>query len=411
MKKAADTLVRVLAAVLAVLSVSILLFTLVSTLFFNRTDREFFGYKAFIVLSDSMSATDFSAGDLVLIRQTDPETMQPGDIIAFVSRNDANYGDTVTHKIRAVTTTADGAPGFVTYGTTTDTDDEAVVPYTDVLGRYVGHIPKVGAFFNFLKSTPGYLLCIFLPFMLLILSQAVQTAKLFRAYKREQMQAIEAERSSLQAQAEENRRMRAELQQMRQTLAQSGETTGFTLPATQSGADVAARLADGGEVTLQEDVAFTDESGTCIDCVVAPGKAAVLHLNGCRLKGTIQLADGAALTVDGEGCIQATGRSHSRVGCPIYARGHSSRAVLYSGSYLGGAGSCAVCAAGGTITVCGGSFAVKGDSAAHLLYCTGGGQITVEGGSFAGYNPGPHLAPGKRVAANQTESGTVYTVE
>lgn len=90
MKKAADKFVRIFAAVLAVLSVSILLFTLVSTLFLNRTDKEWFGYKAFIVLSDSMSATDFSAGDLVFVRHVDPSTLQPGDIIAFTSRNDSN---------------------------------------------------------------------------------------------------------------------------------------------------------------------------------------------------------------------------------------------------------------------------------------------------------------------------------
>lgn len=45
------------------------------------------------------------------------------------------------------------------------------------------------------------------------------------------------------------------------------------------------------------------------------------HPGGHRLKGTIQLADGAALTVHGKGMIQATARSHSRAGCPIYARG------------------------------------------------------------------------------------------
>lgn len=78
MKKAADKFVRIFAAVLAVLSVSILLFTLVSTLFLNRTDKEWFGYKAFIVLSDSMSATDFSAGDLVFVRHVDPGTLQRG---------------------------------------------------------------------------------------------------------------------------------------------------------------------------------------------------------------------------------------------------------------------------------------------------------------------------------------------
>ena len=35
-------------------------------------DRSLFGYKAFIVLSDSMKATDFDAGDLVLVKEVDP---------------------------------------------------------------------------------------------------------------------------------------------------------------------------------------------------------------------------------------------------------------------------------------------------------------------------------------------------
>ena len=39
---------------------------------FDRTDRSLFGYKVFVVLSDSMSATDFRAGDIVLARKVDP---------------------------------------------------------------------------------------------------------------------------------------------------------------------------------------------------------------------------------------------------------------------------------------------------------------------------------------------------
>ena len=376
MKKAADTFARIFSAVLAVLSVSILLFTVISTLFLNRTDKELFGYKAFIVLSDSMSATDFSAGDLVLVRQVDPATLQPGDIIAFTSRNDSNYGDTVTHKIRSLTTTEDGAPGFVTYGTTTDTDDEAVVPYSDVIGLYAGHLPKVGRFFNFLKSTPGYMLCVFLPFMLLILSQAAQTARLFKAYRREKQEPDDT----------------------------------FELPQPMSGAEISAQLAAGEEVTLQADAVFTDADGHCIDCVIAPGKTAVLHLNGYRLKGTLQLSDGAALAVHGKGTLQASSRRYSRVGCPIYARGQNCRVDLYGGRYLGGAGSCAVCAAGGQVVLHGGLYAVKGDKPDHLLYCVGDGKITVESGQFVGFDPTPYLAPQKTAKPRQTDNGVVYEV-
>ena len=156
------------------IAVFMMIFTIVSVSTFDRADRNLFGYKAFIVLSDSMSKTDFNAGDLVLVKEVDPSTLKEGDIIAYISQNTSNYGETVTHKIRKLTTDANGEPGFVTYGTTTDTDDETVVTYPYVLGKYSSHIPKVGTFFQFLKSTPGYIVCILIPFLILILLEGIR---------------------------------------------------------------------------------------------------------------------------------------------------------------------------------------------------------------------------------------------
>jgi len=139
------------------LAACMMIFTIVSVSTFDRADRNLFGYKAFIVLSDSMKATDFDAGDLVLVKEVDCSTLKEGDIISYTSQNTSNYGETVTHKIRKLTTDANGEPGFVTYGTTTDTDDETIVTYPYVLGKYQSHIPKIGTFFQFLKTTPGYI--------------------------------------------------------------------------------------------------------------------------------------------------------------------------------------------------------------------------------------------------------------
>ena len=111
---------------MVVLAVCMMVFTIVSVTTFDRSDRDLFGYKAFIVLSDSMSKTDFSAGDLVLVKQVDPTSLQEGDIISYTSENEENYGETVTHKIRKKTVSENGDPVFVTYGTTTDTDDQNV---------------------------------------------------------------------------------------------------------------------------------------------------------------------------------------------------------------------------------------------------------------------------------------------
>lgn len=208
------------------LAVFMMIFTVISVSTFDRADRNLFGYKAFIVLSDSMSKTDFSAGDLVLVKEVDPSTLKEGDIIAYTSQNTSNYGETVTHKIRRLTTDANGEPGFVTYGTTTDTDDETIVTYPYVLGKYQGRIPKVGAFFQFLKSTPGYIVCILVPFVALILIEGIRCISLFRKYKAEQQAELQAERDKIEADRAETQRMMQELLKMRAQMTQSngGET-------------------------------------------------------------------------------------------------------------------------------------------------------------------------------------------
>ena len=164
MKKTINILSSILVWLLVAATVGIMIFTLISVSTFDRANRSIFGYKFFIVRSDSMSATDFDAGDIVFVKNVNPATLKAGDIISFSSQNPENYGETVTHKIRELTTTADGEPAFITYGTTTDTNDESPVPYPYILGQYRGRIPKIGSFFQFLKTTPGYILCIFVPF-------------------------------------------------------------------------------------------------------------------------------------------------------------------------------------------------------------------------------------------------------
>ena len=150
MKKTWNIIKNVMVWLVVATAVFMMIFTIVSVTMFNRADRNLFGYKAFIVLSDSMSATDFSSGDLVLTRRVDPATLRAGDIIAYTSQNSSNFGEIVTHKIREVTTDANGDPGFITYGTTTDTNDETIVTYPYVVGKYAGKLAGVGTFFHFL---------------------------------------------------------------------------------------------------------------------------------------------------------------------------------------------------------------------------------------------------------------------
>ena len=244
--KALNIIRSIFVWLMVALAVFMMIFTIVSVSTFDRADRNLFGYKAFIVLYDSMSKTDFSAGDLVLVKEVDPSTLKEGDIIAYTSQNTSNYGETVTHKIRKRTTDANGEPGFVTYGTTTDTDDETIVTYPYVLGKYQGRIPKVGTFFQFLKSTPGYIVCILIPFLLLILLEGIRCIRLFRKYKAEQQAELQAERDKIEADRAETQRMMQELLQMKAQMegtesSQTSETPTQEPVASGTEADSAAQ--------------------------------------------------------------------------------------------------------------------------------------------------------------------------
>ena len=72
MKKAWNIIRKIIVWAIVVFSLGMMAFTIISVTTFDRADRSVFGYSAFIVLSDSMKATDFDAGDLVIIKQTDP---------------------------------------------------------------------------------------------------------------------------------------------------------------------------------------------------------------------------------------------------------------------------------------------------------------------------------------------------
>jgi len=234
MKKFLSILWTIFVVIVVIIAVSMMIFTIVSVNTFDKTNRDVFGYKFFIAQSDSMAATDFDAGDIVIVKEVDPFTLKEGDVITFVSQNSYNYGETVTHKIREVQRLEDGGVGFVTYGTTTNTDDEALA--TIIIGKYVGRLPYVGTFFTFLKTTPGYILCILVPFLILIISQIVSTIKLFRQYKKEQTAEIEAERALLEKEREESQKMMAELLALKAQL--SGEA-----PPTATAPPTAAPVA------------------------------------------------------------------------------------------------------------------------------------------------------------------------
>ena len=227
-KKIMNIALRIITWLVVAFTVFMMIFTVVTVTTVDRNDRSIFGVKFYIVQTDSMSLSEnnkdmdvhFNAGDIVIIKKVkDARALQEGEIIAFMSTNSESYGETVTHMIREIKKTDDGKVlGYVTYGTNTGTNDEALVEPEYVLGAYSGKLAALGKFFAFVKSTPGYIVCILVPFLLLILYNVVNVIRLFRKYKREQMEAMQAERDKLEEERAANARMFEELQTLKAQL-------------------------------------------------------------------------------------------------------------------------------------------------------------------------------------------------
>ena len=233
-KKVLNIIKTVLVWTILVLSVLMMVFTIVSTTMFDNADKNLFGYKFMVVLSDSMSKTHFDAGDVIVVKEVDLKTLKPGDIISFyspledgdeeaVKEQYANkHVKVVTHMIKEVTQDAEGNIAFVTYGTTKGPENIDLNLATMIIGKYQMHLPKLGYFFQFVGTVPGYIVCILVPFVLLILSQAIDCVRLFRKYRAEQMAGLVAEREKLEAEREENRRMMEELMALKAQMTGGG---------------------------------------------------------------------------------------------------------------------------------------------------------------------------------------------
>ena len=119
-----------------------------------------------IVLTDSMCG-EFESGDLILCRQADPDSIQVGDIICFYDPM-GNGTTTVTHRVTEITQDADGGLAWKTKGDANNVEDLAVVPAENLAGVYLRRLPGLGSAALFLQSTPGLILCVLCPILLLV---------------------------------------------------------------------------------------------------------------------------------------------------------------------------------------------------------------------------------------------------
>lgn len=111
--------------------------------------RSFAGFTAQTVLTSSTESV-IPKGSLVISRYTDPNTLQIGDDITFMT----NETTTVTHRIIGITEKYGdtGQRAFQTQGVMNASPDSQLVPAANVVGKVVFHSLTAGKIAAFLES-------------------------------------------------------------------------------------------------------------------------------------------------------------------------------------------------------------------------------------------------------------------
>jgi signal peptidase I len=216
-------IVSIVVAVIAVIMMVTVMFTTQSA---KENGKPIFGTYSMIVLSDSMSVSDepdgetFKVNDLIFAKEvSDFSKIKKGDIITYQSRKLESMGQRVTHKVLSVRKEQleNGSYYYVftTYGTTNGwsrpdgTIDPAKtenVAQDHILGVYTGKIAGVGTVLNFLRKPLGYAICVGLPFVAIMVMQAINTIRLVGSYRKsktdDKVKAMDDENALLKAQLE-----------------------------------------------------------------------------------------------------------------------------------------------------------------------------------------------------------------
>ena len=120
-------------------------------------------FNAYVVLSGSMLPT-IKVKDVVVTKKIAEEDLNVGDIITFISPDTRFGGISITHRI--IDKMYDESQGIYTYKTQGDNNnvaDSVPVSNSNILGKVILKIPKLGFIQDILSSKAGLIIVVLIP--------------------------------------------------------------------------------------------------------------------------------------------------------------------------------------------------------------------------------------------------------
>lgn len=199
--KTADSkqkMLTIIGTILCVILLPILIInlTLIAKSYINKDEvPSLGGVFPMIVLTDSMYP-QIKSGDLIICNTTEAEQIVEGDVISFFDPMGSGTS-VVTHRVLEVIE-EDGELSFRTKGDNNNAEDQVLVPGDNLVGIYRSRIPALGNVAMFMQTTPGLILCVVCPVLLLVGFDMLRRRKYEKA-KQQDTDALLAELEALRA--------------------------------------------------------------------------------------------------------------------------------------------------------------------------------------------------------------------
>ena len=150
----------------------------------NNGVGNLFGYMPFSIQTQSMEPT-IKAGDVVIGKEVDFNTLKEGDIITYWTTVDEQK-ILNTHRITKVIANGKvSVPAFNTKGDNNQIEDEYTVAAADIVAKYNSKISGLGKAVDLLETQKGFFICIVLPLILFFLYKLYHFIKVLVTVKQE----------------------------------------------------------------------------------------------------------------------------------------------------------------------------------------------------------------------------------
>ena len=171
------------------------------------------GFRCFNIISPSMEP-NYSVGDLIYVKQVNPENIKEGDVITFIVNEDLVVG---THRVVRVDREN---KHFYTKGDANQVEDGEPVHYNNVIGVPQFSIPKLGYVSDFIQNPPGAYIALVLGIglvMVVFLPDLLRKKKEGTPEEAPESPAPVPEDSAME---EENQRLKAEIEKLKAEMAE-----------------------------------------------------------------------------------------------------------------------------------------------------------------------------------------------